>query len=408
MESEATNNIQIVENEATNNIQIMESEITNNIPLVDETTNTIPPVDETTNTIQVVDEDQFLKLYSYEKCTITDADDLKLQRSVVKDIDGNIVSISLPYTDEYVLNDEVELPEIDLNDYDVYTSMEGTLTRLFYFQDKWYVTTNRKLDGFKSYWSSHFSFGQIFVNNILHVYKETNIESFFEKLDKEQIYFFLLMPTIENRIVCHVDSALPSLYYLGYLQKGKFTEDDVLQRGDELSEISRLQLLEMEDMTLSNVVDHVKGVNVWKNQGVILFHKTKNRQIKLLNEEYKRLWSVRNNNPNLFLRYFEIRTDGKMLEDFFKLYPKFVTVADRFEYQIFEVSKHLHQAYVERYIRKQYVSLPKQEYVILKKAHDWHNKDRDYNRIYRTKMLHLLNDEKPIHLYQIIKRHFKY
>lgn len=359
------------------------------------------------NNMQLVDEDQVLKLYSYEKCTEKDTDAVKLQRSVVKDMDGNVVTISLPYTDEYVINDEVELPEMDLGDYDVYTSMEGTLLRLFYYQDKWYVTTNRKLDAFKSYWSSHFSFGQIFVNNILHIYKETNIETFFDKLDKGNTYFFLLMPTIENRIVCLVDSTLPSLYYLGYFEKGDIGENVVIRRGEELMEISRLVKLEM-DNDMTKVKDFVKSVDVWKNQGVILFHKHKNRQVKFLNEEYKRLWSIRNNNPNLFLRYFEIRTDEKMLDDFFKLYPKFVTVADRFEYQIFEVSKHLHQAYVDRYIRKQYVSLPKQEYVILKKAHDWHNKDRNYNRIYRTKMLNLLNDEKPIHLYQIIKRHFKY
>lgn len=360
-------------------------------------------------TVELVDEDQGLRLYCYRSCTEEDTDEWKMQRSVVKDHEDAIVAMSLPYTDEYVLKEGEVIPSFDLAQYVVYPSVEGTLMRVFHHADKWYISTNRKLDAFKSYWSSHFSFGQLFVNNVLHLYKDGNTDTFFQRLDASKVYFFLLKPTVESRIVCHIDTNRPSLYYLGYINKSEQTEGvgGVLQMDPtEIPEVNRMMPLEMS--TMEEVLDFVRNVNVWEYQGVILFHREKNQQVKILNDYYKHLWSIRNNNPNLFLRYFEIRTNPKMLEDFFKLYPKFVTVADRFEYQIFEVSKHLHQAYVDRYIRKQYVSLPKQEYVILKKAHDWHNIDRNYNRIYRTKMLQLLNEEKPVHLYQIIKRHFKY
>jgi len=354
--------------------------------------------------LQVVDEDQSLKLYSYTECSKTCDDLTKLQRSVVKDTEGNLVAISLPYTDEYIVTHEPETVEIDLKEYNVYPSVEGTLMRVFHHKDKWYITTNRKLDAFKSYWSSHFSFGQLFVTNVLHIYKENNIESFFQRLDTNKIYFFLLKPTTESRIVCHIDSNSPSLYFVGTLNKEKTLEEYGGLEMDEkvLPEIARMESITFD--TVEEMMEYVKNVNVWQYQGVILFHKSKNKQIKFMNEYYKQLWGVRNNNPNLFLRYFEIRKDKKKLETFFKLYPKFVSMADRFENEIIEVGKHLHHAYVERYIRKQYVSLPKQEYVILKKAHDWHNENRDCNRIYRMKVMALLEEENPIHLYHIIKK----
>ncbi len=353
----------------------------------------------------VVDKKDTLKLYCYKTCSDTDTDEIKSQRSVVKDEEGNVIATSLPFTDEYVVDDEFQAPDIPLNEYIAYPSVEGTLIRLFHHGGTWHITTNRRLDAFKSYWSCHFSFGQLFVNNVFGIYKENNLEAFSHRLNPSQIYFFLLRPTVESRIVCNVDPTQPSLYFVGTISKDNLEGPLVVDK-DVLPEMSRMEPVTFNDMP--ELCEYVKKTDYWSHQGLILFHKEKNKQIKFIHPQYKHLWSVRNNNPNLFLRYFEIRQDSKLLEDFFKLYPKFIVIADKFETQIFEVSKYLHQAYVDRYIRKQYVSLPKQEYVVLKKAHDWHNIDRNYNRMYRHKMLNLVNEEKPIHLYQIVKRHFKY
>jgi hypothetical protein len=368
-------------------------------------THTTPVDVKDEDVVCVVDEKDNLKLYCYKSCTDADTDDIKSQRSIVKDLDGNIIATSLPYTDEYIVDDDFKAPDLAVDDYTMFPSIEGTLIRVFHHDDTWHISTNRKLDAFKSYWSSHFSFGQLFVNNIFTVYKETNIESFYHRLEPSHVYFFVLRPTIESRIVCNVDASKPSLYFVGILEKGK--KDGRLEmNADILKEIPRMESVQLKG--IDEVVEYVRKLNFWDYQGIILFHKSINKQIKFIHSDYKKYWGIRNNNPNLFLRYFEIRQDPKMLEDFFKVYPKFIVIADKFELQIFEVSKYLHQAYVDRYIRKQYVSLPKQEYVLLKKAHDWHNLDRNFNRMYRHKMLSLLNEEKPIHLYQIVKRHFKY
>ncbi len=38
---------------------------------------------------------------------------------------------------------------------------EGNIKQNFYFNDKWIITTHRKLDAFKSKWGSEKSFGDI-------------------------------------------------------------------------------------------------------------------------------------------------------------------------------------------------------------------------------------------------------
>lgn len=363
-------------------------------------------MEESNNHFVVVDEDSTLKLYSYQSCS-NDADaEIKKYRGVIKDLEDNVVALSLPYTDEYVYEENVDdIPIESVQKYRIHRSIEGTVIRVFWFQDKWYITTNRKLDAFKSFWSSHLSFGQLFVNQIFSIFQETTIESFLGRLDQENIYYFLLLPTTENRIVCKVDPTKPSLYFIGYLSKNNL--DECLSFDEKvLEEIPRMEELAFE--TKDDLFNYVKNVNIWESQGVILFSREENKQIKVLNKEYKYFWSIRNNNPNLYLRYLEIRSDVKMLDDFFKLYPKFIQIADRIESHIFEISKYIHEAYLQRYIQKNYLSLPKQEYMILKKAHEWHNQDKTHNRIYRMKILQLLNDEEPLYLYQMIKRHYRY
>ena len=364
-------------------------------------------MEESNNNFVVVDEDSTLKLYSYQSCTNDDEADIKKYRGVIKYFDDNIVALSLPYTDEYVY-DEGNMDDIPLESiekYKIHKSIEGTVIRVFWYQDKWYITTNRKLDAFKSFWSSHLSFGQLFVNQIFSIFHENTIESFLGRLDQENIYYFLLLPTIENRIVCKVDHTKPSLYFIGFLSKNNI--DGSLSFEHKSLE----QIPKMEELTFENkeeVFNYVRDVDIWESQGVILFNREQNKQIKILNQQYKYYWSIRNNNPNLYLRYLEIRSDTKKLDDFFKLYPKFIQIADRIESHIFEISKYIHEAYLQRYIQKNYLSLPKQEYMILKKAHEWHNLDKTHNRIYRMKILQLLNEEEALYLYQMIRRHYKY
>lgn len=345
--------------------------------------------------IILVDEGNNLQLYSYNSCANDDDDEKKKQRGVIKTVDGDIISLSLPYTNEYTL-DNVPTEIIDHQDeYVKYPSIEGTLIRVFKYDGKLMITTNRKLDAFTSYWSSKYSYGQLFTNELSVLYNNHNVimEILNDKIEEDKIYFFLLGTNNDNRIVCL--PKYPSLYYIGYYNKNDQTK--LVREGsfDKIPGISEINV---------DIHEYVKNVDPFEYQGIILFHKERNEQIKILNDRYKYFWSVRNNNSNLYMRYLELRNDP-LLDDFFRLYPRMKFISDKIENNLFEISRIIYDAYVNRYIHKKYISLPKQEYIILKKAHDWHILDRENNKIYRQKIYQLLNDEKPYHLLQIIKRY---
>ena len=175
------------------------------------------------------DEATGLHLYSYNNCDVSSEseNDLKDCRGIILDKNGDLVSKGFPFTNEVVINkntfndsvktvDEDVLGEHVIKSCDVFESHEGAIIRVFCYQDKWFVSTNRRLNAFKSKWSSRESFGEIFVKsleaesnrnelfkNTLQNGKEDILSNFTESLDKSKQYMFLIANTTDNRIVCN-------------------------------------------------------------------------------------------------------------------------------------------------------------------------------------------------------------
>lgn len=350
-----------------------------------------------------------LRLYTYNQCDDNDPDEIKINRSVIKDYDDNIVSRSLPYTKECETPNDAFLVHLDWEKYEICPSIEGTLVRLFYHGNTWILSTNRKIDAFTSYWSCRLSFGQLFVDHLTRNYPNHEnhvLEYFYSKLDQSNTYFFLIQNNFENRVVCHSDD--PKLYYIG-----KYVNNDwsVLDRApfDEQGSIPMVKNISESIRSKDDMVAFIKGhVLPFETQGVILFNKEKNEQIKIYHPQYRKYWKVRNNVPNLQLRYLQIRlTPEEEVADFFVLYPKFRIMADKMENGLLEITRTIYHAYVNRFIRKQYVSIPRDLYHILKIAHEWHLQDRTNNKIYFQKIASFVNEQDPRLLLTILRKLFK-
>lgn len=79
-------------------------------------------------------------------------------------------------------------------------SYEGSLLSIFYFNDKWYVSTRRCLDSNESKFNSDKSHYDMFCDVILNDSYETP-EHFFEKLDKNLSYYFVLIHHMNKNII---------------------------------------------------------------------------------------------------------------------------------------------------------------------------------------------------------------
>ena len=335
--------------------------------------------------IKITDDNNLLKIYSYEKNNNIFSDSLPINlecRGIIIN-DDNIIMRNLPFTYEYSDSDSdiKEKIEIIFNNCRFYDSQEGSLIRVFHFNDKWFMSTNRKLDAFKSRWSSDKSFGTYFVEGIRKIITDTDtdgsiLERFYSTLNKEKKYLFLLKNSEENRIVC-INSSENSIYHIGSYFNDEFLLDDecMFPHPKEYKTFRDVDTL----------VNHVKKVDIFNNQGIMCFGPN-GYQYKILNSKYLNYFNIRNNEPNIILRYLEIRTDEIK-------YNKFMYLYSNINYKFENIEK------------KIYSIVNQKEYKIICKCHNWHKENMITNKINYNKVFEIFNKETPKDIYDMIKLH---
>ena len=365
------------------------------------------------------DRDTNIDMFCYNKCTNDSDDIIKRCRGIVYDNDS-LVMEAFPYTHEIshdcnpeILNDMFKY--IDFDKCSMYDSHEGTLIRVFYYKHKWFVSTHKKLDAFKSYWGSNQSFGDIYKssldseyetndkfrnnikdpNNTLESNRESLMEIFHDGLDKNHQYMFLLCTNKNNRVVCD-SPEIQSLLHVGTFIDGKLNlKHDVCIRRP-----TQLYFSGQDEM-----VEYVKSVNLHRTQGVILFTPD-NKQYKMVHGYYRELFNIRGNEPNIMFRFLQLRLDPKRLNKLIELYPDNVHMFDIYERVIFNLAKSIHNSYIQRYVKGLWISLPKDEFIIMSKCHSWYKENRPM-KITLNKVIDIVNEQSPFHLNRIIIRTIK-
>ena len=361
------------------------------------------------NIIKITDNDNLsnLKIFSYEKRDdlFNDILPINLECRGIITSDGTIIMKNLPYTYEYTDRDIdiKEKLEYVLKDCRFFDSHEGCLIRVFYFNSKWFMSTNRKLDASKSRWSSDKSFGKYFVEGLkkISTYKDdTNdddiLEKFYSTLNIEKKYEFLLKNSEENRIVCKNPVEEPSINHIGTYFNDVFLLDDVCNN------IQHPKEYKFGDV--ETLINHVKNIDIFNNQGIICFG-SNGYQYKILNSIYLDYFKVRNNEPNIMLRYLEIRTDKILCSSFFTLYSNIYYKFENIEKIIYEICLKILNCYVNRFIKKTFSVVNQKEYKIVCKCHNWHKSDMNNNKINYNKVVEYFNTESAKDIYDMIKNH---
>lgn len=369
------------------------------------------------NIIKKFDEDQELELYSYITCSNDSDDFVKNCRGLVL-CDGEKI-LSSVYTHEYVMgvhdNDIDKLLSCDMfKDMKMYNSYEGTMIRVFNHSNKWYVSTHRKLNAYKSKWSCEYSFGELFEQNIEYMYNNNDtfykklkdkdgdsiIERFFNLLNVNKVYMFLLFSNHENRIVCNYDE--PYLFHTQTVAKYIPSPDSISSYYDD-----DLGIPKPEPLSIKNREDfftHIENVDINKHQGIIMFN-TLGEQYKVLKNRYKKLYDVRGNQASVKFRYIELRNDEEKRDMLYQLYPEFKDVFKEYENIFIEIAKYIYNSYVSRFIKKRIVTVPKEEYKIVREIHGWHIEDRKNNKININKVVEVMNKQSAIDLNKMRRRY---
>lgn len=361
--------------------------------------------------IKLVDSDNGLDLFCYIKCENSDNKIVQESRGVVFEGD-NIIMKGFPHTLEYKQHDldivEKEILDV-FDDCLFYDSHEGSLIRMFYYKDKWYSSTHRKLDFFKSKWASRDSFGSSFVKALESLVdnnekfsealsgsdKETVLEKFQSILDVNKQYMFLLLNNSENRLVSTPPES-PTIFHVGTFIDGKLSMDEDIY-------VPYPRQHKFKDV--DDVFYFVDKMNYKNTQGIIIFTPC-NTQYKIYNKSYYDFYMIRGNESSIKYRYLQIRLDRQSCNMMHYLYPESSKDFDEYEDSIYEIGKNIYSSYVERFIKRQYVTVPVEEFNVIKECHSWHIEDRLTNKTNLNKVMEVLNRQTPTQLNRMI-RHLK-
>lgn len=353
------------------------------------------------------DEKLGLELFCYIKCNESDSELLKNCRGVVFNND-TLVMQAFPYNLECNHTEKEKINEIlneNFENYSFYDAHEGSLIRVFYFGDKWFMSTHRKLDAYRSKWSSSNSFGELFEEalkseiNKNETFKNllpeegTTLERFYSILDKTKKYMFLVRNNNQNRIVCD-EPETPTLYHVG-----TFVGNNISMSEDiGISYPNKLDLKNIDE-----IVEYIQQSNYKETQGIIVFNNT-NVKLKIFNKDYEDFFKVRGNEPSIKFRYLQIRMNKKLLKMLYYLYPSYIPVFEEYENNLYDISKNIYNSYVQRFIKKRYVTVPGEEFQVIKECHSWHLSNKTENRITLEKVISVLNKQTPSSLNHMIRR----
>lgn len=282
----------------------------------------------TLDDVSLVDSEGTLVMFCYEHDLDMGAADEMTQecRGIVFDEDGQLVSRAFGYTPVYVAGRSVseeggvpaEIDEmINQGSSKFYRAHEGTLLRIFYHSDRWYLTTHRKLNAFKSYWGTRKSFGDLFVEGLREL--GLTLPDFLDSLDKERQYVFLIHATKENRIVDVPSDSVQRLTHIGtFFSNGEMAPMESTLKVPTQTEISGL-----------NSYDDVDQY-VLDNQVNVVIFLPNQKQIKLCHPDYLYKFNLRGNESSVMFRYLQLRNSGQK-DDFVALYPEYAQKIAQYE-----------------------------------------------------------------------------
>jgi hypothetical protein len=251
-----------------------------------------------------------------------------------------LVCRGLPISKELQTWQQVETLLDEKSNLKIRGFIEGSLIRIFYFNEKWNIATSRKLNAFFSKWGSITSFGELFENFLKKDFN-SNLELFYESLNPIFNYYFLF--TSESVYYIH-PSSKSSLILLQIIDKeGNLVLDsDVEQFG-----ITRLEYSSKEDIRQKFEANQVLGV-VLENE---------NERYTLFSENYTICKNLYGKQKFLAQRILELMENEQQKFDYMHYFPTSKKYFQLIQDEVNNFCRKAHRVYVQRYIQKNFIEV---------------------------------------------------
>ena len=303
------------------------------------------------------EEDGELKIYNLE-ITMDSSKEDQLIRGIIVNGKGEIVCKSCPFIPEVCISDKEfeDIIRTNLPYCDVFESMESSFVRVWQYENKWRVSTHRKINAFSSCFGSAQSFGDIF-ESLLKKYNYDSFADFCQELNPEHIYLFSITTDMEDRKVSrHQEKQLLSLGSYDRSNSFKY----VFEAPPGNIKFPKVCYFPRPE----DLISKIEKIDIWAHQGFMMINRKNGRIFKIVNSEYVRLNNIRGNCPNIFQRYMEIRR-SPIESEFRSLYSEHVWKFDMMEDNLKKMARFLLDEHYNRVNNKIYNKVCHDHYVIL-------------------------------------------
>jgi hypothetical protein len=277
-------------------------------------------------------------------------------------------------------------PRLNLNELYVEYALEGTLIRLFYYNNSWNISTKKCIDASKSKWISNKNFTQLFQECIQNI-------SFIENLNPDCCYSFVLTHP-ENRIV--VNYIEPKIFHISTRNM------KTLEEINESIGVEKVLKNRIDQKDLPELLNKLFNETSLFYEGYILSDNNFNRQ-KIKSNIYTSVRNIWGNTNNRFIRYAELRKNIDLFYTYMYYFPSDKVMFELYENRIVYLAKIILECYINRHVTKTIKNVPFYFGKIIYKLHGDFFKTKtltDYNKV----MMFLL-DLNPKQLYFILNNY---
>lgn len=259
----------------------------------------------------------------------------------------------------------------------IYPSVEGTIVRVFNyksnreeirqldenFRGKWYITTEGKLDAFKSFYPNNLSLshGEELCRCLRKIYQlEDEVENpelidiFTNNLDDRYVYTFLLTNTGDKRFVCRHEL---TMFLINVFDP---TGVAILQNlFNELTYKVRVPMPQAFPITnREEFCQYLKGLDPFEYQGLFISDGDR-YNIKVYSDRYCKYLEVRGTMPSIKNAYYSMRSSPENIEIFKELYPEKIERFDMYEERLKRTENLIVDVYFIREVRREFVFIYK-------------------------------------------------
>ena len=228
-------------------------------------------------------------------------------------------------------------------------AIDGTLIKVFYYNNQWNLATNRCIDAKDSYWISKKSFYDLFME------AANNID--FSQLTETYCYAFILQHP-DNRHITKYDKC--NIIYL-------YSYD--LVNNCEVNDKTLSLLDKPKQFKFKNWTEFHEQLNTlpYDKEGFILYNKNK-QMTKYVNPKFNLVKKLKGNTNDMLYQCIVLHKYGQNTQ-FLTYYPEYKETFTDIQKSLYKFVNSIYTFYVTKYINKQTVTVNEEIEIILNHLH---------------------------------------